>query len=256
MIQLPNNKKCYNLPEQVAQNLANITYLAEEYKNIDELPSIWQTYKETFDAEQETFGEWTTTFEGWDTTLATYLANMSSAAVGAIAGQNIAPANITATNITATNISGTAVTGDSIIENMSGYAMEVIDDTPNISVTGIYASIVKNGNKLTLVFFLKLNRSGAVSPGYLQTKLLAGIPASIGAKLYDYSIGGLPNVLSTFKGTAYKAYDSSIDLDCVLYKYSNTSLYINIYGVNDLDLNTDYLLRIEQTFLLSDSLLA
>ena len=37
MIQLPNNKKCYNLPEQVAQNLLNIQYLAEQYKNIDEL---------------------------------------------------------------------------------------------------------------------------------------------------------------------------------------------------------------------------
>ena len=251
MIQLPNNKKCYSLPEQVAQNLLNITYLAEQYKNIDELPAIWADYKTAFDADLHTFEDWTTTFEGWENTLATYLANMSSAAVGAIAGQNIAPANITAINI-----SGTAITGDSIIENMSGYTMEVIDDTPNIAVTGIYASIVKNGNKLTLVFFLKLNRSGTMSPDYLQTKLLVGMPESVGAKLYDYSIGGLPNVLSTFKGTAYKAYDSSIDLDCVLYKYSNTSIYLNIYGLNDLDLNTDYLIRIEQTFLLSDSLLA
>ena len=98
MIQLPNNKKCYNLPEQVAQNLLNIQYLAEQYKNIDELPAIWQSYKETFDADQETFAGWTTTFEGWDTTLATYLANMSSAAVGAIAGQNIAPANVNVSN--------------------------------------------------------------------------------------------------------------------------------------------------------------
>lgn len=95
MIQLPNNEKCYSLPEQVAQNLLNIKYLAEQYANIDALPDIWAAYKSEFDSEIETFGNWTTTFEGWDTTLSTYLANMSSAAVGAISGQNIAPANIT-----------------------------------------------------------------------------------------------------------------------------------------------------------------
>lgn len=103
MIELPNKKKCYNLPEQVAQNLLNIQYLAEQYKNIDELPSIWADYKTAFDADLHTFEDWTTTFEGWENTLATYLANMSSAAVGAIAGQNIAPANVAASGTLTAN---------------------------------------------------------------------------------------------------------------------------------------------------------
>ena len=131
MIELPNKKKCYNLPEQVAQNLLNITYLAEQYKNIDALPTIWQTYKEEFDRELETFGEWTTTFEGWTESLSTYLANMSSAAVGAIAGQNIAPANVAATG---------NITADSIIENMSGYSAVLGSDT-NFTYEKVYVGV-------------------------------------------------------------------------------------------------------------------
>ena len=98
MIELPNKKKCYNLPEQVAQNLLNIQYLAEQYKNIDALPAIWQTYKEEFDNEFDTFEGWERTFGGWETTLETYLASMSSAAVGALAGQDVSVRTITQTN--------------------------------------------------------------------------------------------------------------------------------------------------------------
>ena len=181
MIELPDKKKCFTLPEQVAQNLRNITFLAEQYKNIDALPAVWQVYKEEFDSEMETFEGWTTTFEGWDTTLSTYLANMSSAAVSAIAGQNIAPSNVAATgNITAA----------SIIENMSGYTFDLGTGTENLDREVIYAGAVKNGNKLTLVVALNVTRTDTLGGTMGLTIGEFFIPQAVLNKLIPTLIGG------------------------------------------------------------------
>lgn len=242
MIQLPNNKKCYNLPEQVAQNLLNIQYLAEEYKNIDELPSIWQTYKETFDAEQETFAGWTTTFEGWDTTLATYLANMSSAAVSAIAGQNIAPANIAATG---------SVTAPSIIESMSGYSF-VTKAVTNLTQEVVYAGAVKNGNKLTLVLAVNLKKTDDLSgtKGFAEFT----IPNDVASKLYPTNIAGY-TVLDMFKTKMIAETAVFYDMDILVEKYGN-KLVFDLFTTTINNIRSDYkcYLRLELTFLLSDSL--
>ena len=171
MIKLPDNKKCYSLPEQVAQNLLNIQYLAEQYKNIDALPAVWQTYKEEFDREIETFGDWTTTFEGWDNTLSTYLANMSSAAVSAIAGQDIAPKTVSQTNYS--------------------YEVEVnLNTTAGLTITNIYNRFcVINGVLYVIANFKIKNESGAAitignSYGYVASVSL-GINSAIAGKIYD-----------------------------------------------------------------------
>ena len=242
MIQLPNNKKCYNLPEQVAQNLANITYLAEEYKNIDELPAIWQSYKETFDAEQETFAGWTTTFEGWDTTLATYLVNMSSAAVSAIAGQNIAPANINATG----TVDGNKITGNEIVEKMAGYGFYTEADI-NITKNTLYAGVVKNGNKITFCVFTEIKRTGtadSVTMGFFN------IPTAIGDKLFP-AFGTYLEMKEVYCGETYNA---GVAVKGLVTKPYNNLLRFNLYGVGDLTLNTTYYARFEVTFLLSNNL--
>ena len=241
MIQLPNNKKCYNLPEQVAQNLLNIQYLAEQYKNIDELPAIWQSYKETFDAEQETFEGWTTTFEGWDNTLSTYLANMSSAAVGAIAGQNIAPANVAATG---------NITAPSIIENMTGYSFTKTSNA-NLTREYLYAGVVKNGNKITFCIFLKLNRTGSVEDSICNCGTF-NIPASIGARLFPYQ----GSWLESKKVYLSSGYNSGTECYGLIFKDGNEAVRVNIYGINSITENTDYVVRVEVTFLLSDNLAA
>ena len=162
MIQLPNNKKCYNLPEQVAQNLLNIQYLAEQYANIDELPSIWADYKTAFDADLHTFEDWTTTFEGWENTLATYLANMSSAAVGALAGQDVSVKTIAQTDA---NYNSAPYISDS---------------------TAVYNRFqVINGILYVILNFKVVNNTGSEHTYYVFNGDIY-IPPSYGAKIIDF----------------------------------------------------------------------
>lgn len=242
MIQLPNNKKCYNLPEQVAQNLLNIQYLAEQYKNIDELPAIWQSYKETFDAEQETFAGWTTTFEGWDTTLATYLVNMSSAAVSAIAGQNIAPADITASG---------NITGPSIIENMTGYTAAAEAPATNTTNNIAYCSVCKNGNKVTFVCAGTIVTSANISADTICNLVNFSVPSSVGSKIYTImgnQVAYQSTSLVKSRGTYKKGH-------FIFNKNSNTAFYALINFDEGLETSTTYYYRMEFTFLLNDSLI-
>lgn len=247
MIELPNKKKCYNLPEQVAQNLLNIQYLAEQYKNIDALPAIWQTYKEEFDDELETFGNWTTTFEGWSETLSTYLANMSSAAVGAIAGQNIAPADVAAIG---------SITAPSIIENMSGYSFEQTASTAEFTINTVFAGIVKNGNKLTYVIFASVKRLGTVTGNNISLGKFV-IPLTVWNKLYPYTISGIPNVLMNRLENLASGYTSYINVPSLVFKAPGSKIGSNLYDVNtQLVQDTEYIIRQEVTFTLNDNLAA
>lgn len=242
MIELPDKKKCYNLTEQVAQNLRNITFLAEQYKNIDALPAIWQEYKEEFDRELETFGEWTTTFEGWDTTLSTYLANMSSAAIGAIAGQSIAPANVAATG---------NITANSIIENMAGYSFNKSTSTAATTYDYIYAGIVKNGNKLTAVLALNVTKTSNAEANIG----VFNIPYAVAQKLIPTEIGGNTPFLARGTISVFQEDNIQRNIDYYVFKDSSTSFYIAIY-TNNLDVGKKTYVRFEFTFLLSDNLAA
>ena len=244
MIQLPNNKKCYNLPEQVAQNLLNIQYLAEQYKNIDELPAIWADYKTAFDADLHTFEDWTTTFEGWENTLATYLANMSSAAVGAIAGQDIAPANVNAT----TKVEAPLITGDNIVEKMSGYSA-VVRTVANWTFEKVYIGAVKTGNKLTFVVALNITKDDASAISN-PTMIELWMPSAIGAKLYPNSV----SCLSNQRVPAYSNFNTFVGLDSFMTKNSDSLSYLAINNGSDLTVGQQYYYRFEVTFLLSDSL--
>ena len=247
MIQLPNNKKCYNLPEQVSQNLLNIQYLAEQYKNIDELPSIWADYKTAFDADLHTFEDWTTTFEGWENTLATYLANMSSAAVGAIAGQNIAPANVNAT----TKVDAPLITGDEIVEKMSGYSATLSTQT-NWLIEKVYISAVKNGNKLTFVVALNLTKLDAGAANFFNLGSLT-IPSAIGEKLYPATVG-LYQFLDNKVINAFSSYDNHVSCPAYIAKSSDTLLLVTMGDASNFVVGTKYYFRYEATFLLNDSL--
>lgn len=246
MIQLPNNKKCYNLPEQVSQNLLNIQYLAEQYKNIDELPAIWADYKTAFDADLHTFEDWTTTFEGWEHTLETYLANMSSAAVSAIAGQTIAPGVVNAT----ASVNAPAITGDSIVETMLGYGFTKGTSTANTTLEFVYAGVVKNGNKLTFVIAANVTK---LSNGYNQTLGTFSMPVSVWNKLYPVTIGGY-DYLAKGKANCVQNSDLSIvQVDYEVKKYGADAILIDFHNVG-LTVNDKSYLRIELTFLLSENL--
>lgn len=247
MIELPDKKKCYNLPEQVAQNLRNITFLAEQYKNIDALPAIWKVYKEEFDSEMETFEGWTTTFEGWNNTLSTYLANMSSAAVSAIAGQTIAPAVVNAT----TSINAPSVTGNSIVETMTGYAFTA-GSPSNYDLEIVYDGIVKNGNKLTLALAINLTkRSGALNYGVGLG--VFSIPNTVGTKLYPTLISGV-NFLDVKELCAWSDYATNVKVVLGVKKPDNVRIFLELQSAGNMVQDTKYYIRTEVTFLLSDPL--
>ena len=83
-------------------------------------------------------------------------------------------------NISGANFTG-GITSPSIVENMTGYSFE-IDSPSDTTITGIYASAVKNGNKLTLVWYFKLNRlSSGVSYGAVGN---FKVPSDVFNKLY------------------------------------------------------------------------
>jgi len=244
-LKLPNDKIVYNLQEQVGVNAENIKYLAEVYKNIDSIPAQFAEMKTYFDdTMMPTFSDWTTTFEGWDTTLSTYLANMSSAAVGAISGQNIAPATVSAT----TSVSAPSITGDSIIEKMSGYSFVTQTSTKG-TIEYIYAGIVKNGNKLTIALAFNFTKNEGATGGVVTGRFM--IPSAIMSKIYT-SLGSSVDVKN---GTAFPNGYSGVQIFLTVTKYDNFSLYFNIAEINALTAGVQYYIRHEVTILLSDSLL-
>lgn len=144
------------------------------------------------------------------------------------------------------NISGD-FTADSIIENMTGYSGETKE--PLIH-TPIYAGCVKNGNKLTIVLFTKINFSETPSPAY-KTLYSFYIPQSVLNKLYPYPISGI-NVVANIKVSAFSALTTAVDLYFIVSKYTG-QLQLTARNLNALSVDTNYYVRIEQTFLLSEN---
>lgn len=159
--------------------------------------------------------------------------------VTAITGLDIAPKDVTASG---------NITAPSIIENMSGYSFTK-GQTTNITYEYIYAGAVKNGNKVTFVNYLKFKRTDEVQYGIVNMGIF-GIPLAVGNKL----IPTTGNVLTFNKVSCNVNFNTSSQLDAVVEKQSSTSIQMKLYGVNDLTANTDYYVRYEITFLLSDSL--
>lgn len=149
------------------------------------------------------------------------------------------------------NISGN-LTADSIVENMTGYSF----NTPTNSMfSNIYASIVKNGNKLTCVWALDLTYDQANFPPGTTVGLGSYIiPNAIGAKLYPSSVGGgdklAMNVLQAFSSP----YTSPVSISAWVAKGSNAQFYAALNVPSGLVDGTKYYLRYEATFLLSDNM--
>lgn len=255
-LKLPNDKIVYNLPEQVGVNTENIKYLAEVYKEIDSIPAQYAELKADYEDNiksyfdntmKPTFTTWTNTFNGWTLQLETYLASMSSAAVGAIAGQDIAPANIAAIG---------NITGASIIENMNGYSAGKVETN---FITFTYVSAVKNGNKLTLAIAGKINvPTGSIYNEYITMGAISfTIPTSVGTKIYPAGAGGNAGALSSKIIMSFYNYAKKTGINCLCSKQDNRTISITFYGTNDsIDKDVNYAFRWEETFLLTDNLLS
>lgn len=145
-----------------------------------------------------------------------------------------------------------AITAPTITENMSGYAFTKRTVTADFDLDYAYAGVVKNGNKITFAICAKIvNHSigaGAFNIGRFD------IPSAVGSKLFPVSIGGINNALSTkninLTSTAYSV-NTKV---ATVFKISDTQIQVNLYGLDGLAPETEFLLRYEETFLLSDNL--
>ena len=141
-----------------------------------------------------------------------------------------------------------------IVEVMTGYTFGSVA-VNGLTYEHIYAGVVKNGNKLTIVHALKINRTEAQS-GISKNISYFGVPTSIAGKLFSTNIAGY-DVLSFMQANAIKTDTSFIPVKIYIDKYGQR-LNINLQGstIDDLPLNSPVYLRIEATFLLSSNLAA
>ena len=161
----------------------------------------------------------------------------------AITGLDIAPKDVTASG---------DITADSIIENMSGYSW-ALETLTTISITPVYAGVVKNGNKLTFVLFAKCVNTSAnnVSVGKFT------IPEDVASKLYPYQVGTTTSVLSQQELEFFPTSDLTLaPVRCTAeFVKSANNVVLNFRRVNtNLVASTEYTFRLERTFLLSENL--
>ena len=233
MITLPNGKVVRNLPEQVAKNLEDIVYLAETYKNLDEQVATWPSYKESWDQFEEDYANWTATLQG-------YLDDISDAALSAIANGTVS-GNF--------NVSGN-FTANSIIENMAGYAFAT-ESPSNWTFEYVYASAVKNGNKVTLVLCMNLTKAAGASN--FPAVGTFTIPTAVYNKLYPTRIGDY-SWLDVRVLNVFSTENNSVAMPIRMSKGTTGKVGIQINATNLVE-GTSYYARYEVTFLLSDSLL-
>lgn len=147
-----------------------------------------------------------------------------------------------------------SITGDEIIENMSGYSFSKGSETTNLTREFVYAGIVKNGNKITLVIAINLTRTGTVASTAALGKFV--LPSDILSKIYPSTIGGYDYV-SVGKYGAWQSDTTSKDLSIYSQKAADGITFSgNTDPINALTANTKYYCRIELTILLSDNLAA
>ena len=159
--------------------------------------------------------------------------------ITALEGQDIAPKDISATG---------NITAPSIIETMSGYSFTPATSDAKTTLELIYAGIVKNGDKLTLVVAANVTK---ISSDYRSLGTFI-VPSTVYAKLYTVTVGGY-QYLSI--ANLQSVNDSFADEDC---RYACEKPGSNIIAIK-LDTSkmstTKTYIRIEQTFLLSDNLI-
>ena len=173
--------------------------------------------------------------------------------ITALEGQDISLATLTSTGDVDVggdlDVTG-SISGAEIVEKMNGYSFDFYG-TPaeNATITPIYCGVVKNGNKLTLVWFHKVSVSDTVGTSFAGDFY---IPADVLSKLYPVTALG-SKVLAVGKALFFTSLDASIDVNYYISKESNR-LALIFRSLASLTANTDYYVRVEATFLLSDPL--
>lgn len=142
------------------------------------------------------------------------------------------------------------ISGGEIVEDMAGYSFSAQSSDADVTISPIYAGVVKNGNKLTFVTFASITRAvGGTNKGI---SFGFTIPSSVASKLIPYQVGGsyyLDN--RTIEGTQRSDYvRKTLGLDVTK---SGSIIYFTVFNGEFTEGEETYI-RIEQTFLLSDNM--
>ena len=147
-----------------------------------------------------------------------------------------------------------AITAPSIIENMSGYSFEQ-STASKVTFNYIYCSVCKNGNKLTFATCLTFT----LASDQTEASIVIGkfiIPASISAQLYPVTFLGSLDLLNYEEVLCVaRATLATVSTKGYAYKSGTTGI-VQMINTAGLSKETEYFLRIEQTFLLSDNLVS
>lgn len=198
-LKLPNDKVVYNLPEQVGVNTENIAYLAEVYKNIDEIPAQWAAWKEdadetmgdyattmgdyaltmggyqtTMQGYANTMGGYQTTMEGWALQVDTWTNNISVAAATAITGQDITPKTVSQTQANWSASFNLSVPTGLTVEQIYN-RFEVINNVFYIIVNFKVSNT--SGSDIVVQKFQ--------TSKYLASADFYNVPSNIGSAIYD-----------------------------------------------------------------------
>lgn len=140
------------------------------------------------------------------------------------------------------------ITGGEIVEKMSGYSAQITTQS-GWTKNPVYVGAVKSGNKITFVTAIELTKTDGGASTYPNlAKILC--PEEILNKLYPFS-----NSVLYAEKTLCFASDDTQEVDGYVEKESVDTSF-GIFENNKFTLNKTYYVRIEATFLLSDSLVS
>lgn len=175
-----------------------------------------------------------------------------------VSGNVIATGNITANgtitggSITSSGtITGGKVTGGEIVENMGSDYSFTRQTTTKGTLNYLYAGIVKNGNKITIVNTFEFTPSEGATDAVVTGRFL--MPTAVMEKIIP-SLGSLVDVKTA--PAIVNPYSIPVEIPSYVTKYDNRSVYTNIGLVQNLTVGTTYLFRQEVTFLISENLAA
>ena len=153
-------------------------------------------------------------------------------------------------------LNATKITGNEIVESMSGYSFEKANNNDNFNLNYIYASVVKNGNKLTLVCYFQLEMLQDV-PALSATIYFGNfkIPSNVSTKLYPTGQGNFSQALGTSNLIIMPSTSnySIVEGHAIFVKAAN-EITLYMYNRDNLVNGTTYNVRFETTLLLNDSL--
>lgn len=149
------------------------------------------------------------------------------------------------------NLNATKVTGNEIVENMNGYSFTK-PSTSGVEI--IYASIVKNGNKLTMVLFGAITPTSIINPDTSTELGTFNLEESVKPKIVWYTSGSLSYITAEGKVPLTYSVANSIDGQFYFRVDPQGNEVVKVYNKDQLNAGTTYHFRIEQTFLLSDNM--